>query len=187
MDGENNGKGRGNGQWLRDANAVVASMWEDFTKWAGDTPPPDTKAYTERRRAFTVGAAMMHKRSTVLILQEIQKERPLTAHEAAIMEKAVTQLTRRKRWLWRWTRNEDDRIRHLIRKRQKNGPVPPYTSDEDVKRLAKRLGRTTGAVHKRMERLRAQSAARLSKRAASKRALNCPDDTRQTPPPNGCR
>ena len=59
-----------------------------------------------------------------------------------------------KRARWHWTAEEDSKVMALIRKRAIDGRPAPYERNSEVKRLAKRLGRSYMAVHRRMERLR---------------------------------
>lgn len=140
---------------LRDATAEVSQLWDDYSAFANNTPPPDSPEYVERRRAFIHGANMMRKRVILNVLQDIARRRPLDEIEERTLAEIAGRLARHKREVWRWTPREDARLVRLIRKREKNGRPKPYEKNGEVARLARDLGRSYFAVHRRMERLRA--------------------------------
>jgi len=144
--------------WLNSFNGMVADMWNDFAGWAKDTPEPESDEYAGRKRAFTMGAAMMKKRATLMLLEDIAKRRPLDDHESALMAQTAARMARHKRQLWRWTPAEDAKLMRLVRKRERNGRPKPYQPNGEVARLADELGRSYMAVHRRMERLRKAAA-----------------------------
>jgi len=140
---------------LRDATAEVSQLWDDYSAFANDTPPPDSPEYVARRRAFVHGANMMRKRVLLGVLQGIARRRPLDDVESAVLDELAGRLARNKRPVWRWTAAEDARLVRLIRKREREGRPKPYQRNDAVARLARDLGRSYFAVHRRMERLRA--------------------------------
>jgi hypothetical protein len=144
---------------LEKVAAEVAQLWEDYSAWAGDTPPPDSPEYIGRKRAFTFGAKMMRRTAMLTVLDGIARRRPLDPPEAALMAGLADRMARHKRPLWRWTVEEDARIMALIRKRARTGRPAPYKRNRDVARLAQKLGRSYMAVHRRMERLRAANCS----------------------------
>lgn len=153
--------------WLSEFNGAVAALWQDYAGWANDTPPPETPEYVNRKRAFTMGASMMRKRVTLMVLEDIARQRPLSPNEAEEIARLATQMARRKRQLWRWTAEEDAKLVALIRKRERHGRPKPYTRNGEVARLARQLGRTYMAVHRRMERLRKAGAGNCSNAGAN--------------------
>jgi hypothetical protein len=158
--------------WLKEANAATADLWNEFEGWAGSLPPSDSPAYADQRRAFMVGASMMRRRAMAQVLMNIAKRRALDRHESDLLERILNR-ERHKRKRWNWTKQEDEKIRALMRRQRARGKPRPYTKSPAVARLAKQLGRSYLAIHKRMKRLRDLDQKRADR--APKPASNCPN------------
>lgn len=93
------------------------------------------------------------------LLWRLGRERPLTIEERTVLAKAEHRQRVRqpsKHEVWRWTAEEDRKLRRLIRKRERNGRPKAFQPNDEVRDLAKSMSRTYMAVHRRMERLRKQ-------------------------------
>jgi len=90
------------------------------------------------------------------LLERLCRVRPLTSDESALLTKTLLRLGRGQH-SWRWSRRDDMVLWLLIHRRLKNGGPKPYQPDDEVRRVAERLGRSYMAVHRRMERLRKRS------------------------------
>jgi hypothetical protein len=102
------------------------------------------------------------------LLERLSRLRPLSDDESVMLRKTLCRLGTRQ-GNWRWTKEEDDAVRVLMRRRMKYGAPPPYQANDEVRDLAAALGRSYMAVHRRMERLRKRSRNPISPRKLFKR------------------
>lgn len=93
----------------------------------------------------------------VALLETLSRERPLDPDELRMMDNALRRLGQRlhrRRPKGRWTPQEDAELAVLNGKWARFGRPPPFQQDDAVRQLAIKLGRSCGAVHRRMDRLR---------------------------------
>ena len=139
---------------LRQASEQLAGLWAVHCSREGpDFPPPGSVEYDRTRRAFHCGVALMRSAAELARLQRTAKRRPLAAEETETIARLLRTLTPR-RLTWFWRAEEDAKVLALVKRRAAKGRPRPYERNGEVKRLAKRLGRSYMAVHRRMERLR---------------------------------
>lgn len=95
---------------------------------------------------------------TVRRLEAISRRRPLSDRESRQLEKAL-RASEAKNTRWHWTPFEDAKVLALMEKRARRHQPKPFTRDDEIRTLAKSIGRTRWAVYRRMERLRNCSTA----------------------------
>lgn len=106
------------------------------------------------------------------LLDKLGRCRPLDDWESDLLLRTSNRLAV-KRERWHWTPDDDHAVLVFMVHRQRKGLPRPYQRNNEVRRLATRLGRSYMAVHRRMERLRARNEE-LFKRADAKSGLIWP-------------
>jgi hypothetical protein len=99
---------------------------------------------------------------TLRRLGEIERQRALTPEESLILERAVRRMDRNRERdrPWTWSPAEDHKIRMFMAKRARASAPKPFRPNDEVRELAKQMGRTEWAVRRRMERLRKKDKGR---------------------------
>jgi hypothetical protein len=120
-----------------------------------------------------VSAAVRSRDETIVnLLGSLQRIRDLDQGETALLERTVRRLTP-PREIWRWSAQEDLKLKAFIKRRSKTGRPRPFEGDDEVRQLAESMGRTYWAVHRRIERLRKKCNLKPVKfyRASTRRAV----------------
>lgn len=123
-----------------------------------------------------VSAAVRSRDETIVnLLGSLQRHRDLDHGETALLERTVRRLTP-PREIWRWSAQEDLKLKAFIKRRAKTGRPRPFEGDDEVRELAESMGRTYWAVHRRIERLRKKCNLKPVKfyRASTRRAVEKP-------------
>ncbi len=117
--------------------------------------------------ASTTKAFQRRDEIIINLLGTIQRERDLNDDESALLERTVRRITP-KREVWRWSADEDQILIDFANRRARLGRTPPFQQNDEIRQIAKDLGRTEWAIYRRIERLRLGGKAPQTKRYASR-------------------